>query len=316
MDAHRDRILILTGPTAAGKTKLSLRLAQALDGEIISADSMQVYRGMDIGTDKIRQEEMQGIPHHLIDILDPAEEFNVYTFQKLADEKIREITARGHLPLIVGGTGFYIRALLYHTDFTEEEDGGAYRAQLEARAKAGEGAALHEELCAVDPDSAEAIHANNIKRVIRALEYHHLTGRRISEHNKEQRAHEAAYDHLYFVLTDDRARLYDRIDARVDQMIAEGLADEVRGLLDRGLTGEEVSMQGLGYRQIVPYLHGECTLADATERLKRDTRHFAKRQLTWFRAERDVRLLDRRDLPDDDAILEEILRQVKLSWVT
>ncbi len=237
--AESSKLLILTGPTAVGKTRLSIALAQALSGEIISADSMQVYRRMDIGTDKIRPDEMQGVPHHLIDILEPTEEFNVCLFEQLALKAIGQIRDRGHLPILVGGTGFYIQSVLYHVDFTEMSDGGAYRRSLMERIRQGseeELRKLHDELGAVDPDAAATIHANNAKRVIRALEYYHLTGERISRHNEEQRSKAPAFDALYFVLTDDRERLYARINARVDVMVDRGLEDEVRGLLGDGLT--------------------------------------------------------------------------------
>ncbi|MCR5674414.1 MAG: tRNA (adenosine(37)-N6)-dimethylallyltransferase MiaA [Lachnospiraceae bacterium] len=316
-EKRRQPLLVLTGPTAVGKTKLSIALAHALSGEIISADSMQVYRGMDIGTDKIRPEDMDGVPHHLIDVLDPTDDFHVYAFQKMALHKIDEIASRGNLPILVGGTGFYIQAVLYQVDFTDSEDGGAYRKELEERVvREGEDAvrALHEELRAVDPEAAEAIHAHNVKRVIRALEFHHLTGERISDHNASQRVKESPFDFLCFVLTDDRAKLYERINRRVDEMIAGGLEGEVRGLFAAGLTGDEVSMQGLGYRQMAAYLHGSCSFDEAVTAIKTETRHFAKRQITWFKRERDVRWLDRREFKDDGAILEEMLKQCKTAW--
>ncbi|MBR5115670.1 MAG: tRNA (adenosine(37)-N6)-dimethylallyltransferase MiaA [Lachnospiraceae bacterium] len=303
----RQKLLILTGPTAVGKTKLSLALANSLGGEILSADSMQVYRGMNIGTDKILPEQRAGIPHHLINIMDPREDFNVFRFQELALQAIDEITARGHLPIMVGGTGFYIQSVLYRIDFTKESDDGSYRQDLERRAGEEGAAALHAELASVDPDAAAAIHPNNVKRVIRALEYHHFTGGRISAHNETQHARDAAFDALYFVLTDDRQKLYERIDRRVDQMIGEGLEREVRGLMAEGLTGKEVSMQGLGYRQMVPYIRGEISLEEAVYRIKLETRHFAKRQLTWFKRERDVRYIDRREYPSDEDALQAIL---------
>ncbi|MCR4763661.1 MAG: tRNA (adenosine(37)-N6)-dimethylallyltransferase MiaA [Lachnospiraceae bacterium] len=307
------KLLVLTGPTAVGKTGLSLRLAKMLDGEIISADSMQVYRGMDIGTDKIRPDQMEGIPHHLIDILDPREEFNIYRFQQEAVKAIEAISARGHLPMLVGGTGFYIQSVLYRTRFAESDDNRDYRKELELRAEKLGAHALHEELVTVDPASAAVIHENNVKRVIRALEYYHQTGECISSHNERERTREPAYDFRYYVLTDEREKLYERINVRVDQMIERGLEQEVRGLLALGLTGEEPSMQGLGYRQMTGYLKGEWSFGEAVDRIKRDTRHFAKRQLTWFRRERDVFWLDRRMLQGDDAIIGRILAD---SWTT
>ena len=281
-------LIILTGPTAVGKTKASIGLAKAVDGEIISADSMQVYRHMDIGSAKIKPEEMEGIPHHLIDVLEPDDEFHVVKFQQLAKKAMREIWERGHIPIVTGGTGFYIQALLYDIDFDENEKEDACRKELEAYAREHGAEALHEKLALVDPSSAEMIHPNNIKRVIRALEFYEQTGKRISEHNETQRQRESPYAFAYFVLTDDRAHLYERINRRVDQMIEEGLVNEVQALKDKGYTKQLVSMQGLGYKEILDYLDGNCTLEEAIYTIKRDTRHFAKRQLTWFKRERDV----------------------------
>ena len=279
-------LIILTGPTAVGKTKASIGLAKAVDGEIISADSMQVYRHMDIGSAKIKPEEMEGIPHHLIDVLEPDDEFHVVKFQQLAKKAMREIWERGHIPIVTGGTGFYIQALLYDIDFDENEKEDACRKELEAYAREHGAEALHEKLALVDPASAEMIHPNNIKRVIRALEFYEQTGKRISEHNETQRQRESPYAFAYFVLTDDRAHLYERINRRVDQMIEEGLVNEVQALKDKGYTKQLVSMQGLGYKEILDYLDGNCTLEEAIYTIKRDTRHFAKRQLTWFKRER------------------------------
>nr|MCR5178760.1 tRNA (adenosine(37)-N6)-dimethylallyltransferase MiaA [Lachnospiraceae bacterium] len=275
------------------------------------------YRGMNIGTDKISPGDMHGIRHHLIDILDPDEEFNVYRFKDAACRAIEEIRSRGKLPMIVGGTGFYIQSVLYDIDFSEENDGGAYRASLEEQVRTrGEAAVkrLHEELAKADPEAAAQIHENNVKRVIRALEYHHMTGGLISEHNREQREKESAYNSLYFVLTDDRARLYERIDRRVDMMIAEGLESEVRSLLDEGMTGDEMSMLGLGYRQMVMHIRDGIPLERAVELIKRDTRHFAKRQLTWFKREKDVIFIDRREFPSDEDALDEIMRIAGEKW--
>lgn len=304
-------LIVLTGPTAVGKTKLSLSLAKAVDGEILSADSMQVYRHMDIGSAKIREAEMQGIPHHMIDILDPWESFNVALFQEKGKECIREIYGRNHIPVVTGGTGFYIQALLRDIDFTENDEDTGYRRELEQLA-AGKGAAcLHGMLKAVDPEAAEAIHANNIKRTIRALEYYHMTGKRISEHNVQESQKPAAYNFCYFVLNDDRERLYARIEQRIDEMLAEGLEEEVQRLRDMGCHRGMVSMQGLGYKEIMAWLEGETTYEEAVEILKRDTRHFAKRQLTWFRRERDVIWIDKAAFGyDEDRMLEYMLGEL------
>lgn len=306
-------LIILTGPTAVGKTKASIGLAKAVDGEIISADSMQVYRHMDIGSAKIKPEEMEGIPHHLIDVLEPDDEFHVVKFQQLAKKAMREIWERGHIPIVTGGTGFYIQALLYDIDFDENEKEDACRKELEAYAKEHGAEALHEKLAFVDPASAEMIHPNNIKRVIRALEFYEQTRKRISEHNETQRQRESPYAFAYFVLTDDRAHLYERINRRVDQMIEEGLVNEVQALKDKGYTKQLVSMQGLGYKEILDYLDGNCTLEEAIYTIKRDTRHFAKRQLTWFKRERDVIWINKQSFGyDAEQILDEMLS--KLPW--
>lgn len=281
-------LIVLTGPTAVGKTALSVELAKKIGGEIISADSMQVYKYMDIGSAKIKKEEMQGIAHHLIDVLNPEEEFHVFRFQEMAKKAMEGIYERGHIPIIAGGTGFYIQALLYDIGFGEEEGASDVRLRLEKEAAEIGNEALHERLKLVDPESAEMIHPNNVKRVIRALEFYELNGSKISLHNKTEREKESPYHFCYFVLNDERELLYQRIEARVDEMIQEGLVDEVHRLKDMGYHKAMVSMQGLGYKEILAFLDGECTLEEAIRVIKRDTRHFAKRQLTWFRRERDV----------------------------
>lgn len=305
-------LVILTGPTAVGKTALSIKLASEIGGEIISADSMQVYRQMDIGSAKIKPEEMGGIPHHLIDILEPEEEFNVCLFEKLALEAMEQIYERGHIPVVVGGTGFYIQALLYQIDFTEEETDTAYRDKLWQLGEEKGNHYLHELLRKVDPESAEEIHENNRKRVIRALEFYENCGKPISTHNKEQRQKTSAYNSCYFVLTDDRKKLYERIESRVDQMLSKGLVDEVRTLKERGCNASMVSMQGLGYKEILEYLDGRCSLLEAVEKIKKETRHFAKRQLTWFRREKDVIWIDKQAFAyDEDVVLSCILENLR-----
>ena len=305
-------LIILTGPTAVGKTKSSIGLAKAINGEIISADSMQVYKHMDIGSAKIRPQEMDNIPHYLVDVLEPDEEFNVVRFQKMAKEAMAKIYAKGKIPIVVGGTGFYIQALLYNIDFTDNEEDDTYRKHLEQLAKEKGSEYLHDKLREADPKAAETIHANNTKRVIRALEFFHQTGQKISEHNEKERAKESPYIFRYFVLTDDREVLYDRINKRVDQMLEEGLLEEVASLREKGYTRDLVSMQGLGYKEILSYLDGECTLEEAVYILKRDTRRFAKRQLTWFRRERDVTWIDKRQFDrDEKRILDYMIEQWK-----
>ena len=294
--ADAEKLVILTGPTAAGKTALSVALAKKIGGEIISADSMQVYRGMDIGSAKVTKEEMQGVPHFLIDEFDPDEDFHVVRFQEYAKRYIREIQGRGHIPIMVGGTGFYIQAVLYDIDFTESGSNYSYREELEALAQKRGAEYLHAMLAAVDPASAKAIHANNIKRVIRALEFYQETGERISEHNEVERQKESPYRFAYFVLNDARDRIYENINHRVDLMLEHGLVDEVRHLQAQGCTRDMVSMQGLGYKEILDYLDGRCSYEEAVRILKRDTRHFAKRQITWFKRERDVIWVNKQEI--------------------
>ncbi|RHG11420.1 tRNA (adenosine(37)-N6)-dimethylallyltransferase MiaA [Dorea longicatena] len=305
-------LVVLTGPTAAGKTKASIGLAKAIGGEIISADSMQVYEYMDIGSAKIRPEEMQGVPHYLIDDLKPWDEFHVVRFQQMAKNAMEQIYANGHIPIVVGGTGFYIQALLYDIDFTSTAQDDTYRAELENLVKEKGAAYLHNMLRKVDPKSAEGIHANNVKRVIRALEYYRQTGQKMSEHNEEERRKESPYEFVYFVLNAPREQLYARIDRRVDQMVEEGLVDEVKHLKELGCTKEMVSMQGLGYKEILAYLDGECDLDTAVYTIKRDTRHFAKRQLTWFRRERQVTWIQKEVYDyDEDRILKAMLSHLE-----
>lgn len=312
IDTEKKPLIILTGPTAVGKTKASIGLAKAIGGEIISADSMQVYRHMDIGSAKITKEEMADVPHYLIDVLEPEEEFHVVRFQQMAKAAMTDIYSRGKIPIIVGGTGFYIQALLYDIDFTENEGDSVYREKLEALAKEKGAAYLHGQLAMVDPKSAEEIHANNIKRVIRALEFYHQTGQKISEHNERERQKESPYQFCYFVLNDRRECLYERIDQRVDQMIRNGLVQEVQALKERGCTKQMVSMQGLGYKEIFSYLEGDCSLEEAVYIIKRDTRHFAKRQLTWFKRERDVIWVQKDELNyDDEKLLQNLLESIK-----
>ncbi|EXG86828.1 tRNA isopentenyltransferase MiaA [Clostridium sp. ASBs410] len=304
-------LIIITGPTAVGKTALSVRLAKAIGGEIISADSMQVYRHMDIGSAKIKKEEMDGVPHYLIDVLDPEEEFNVTVFQEMAKEAVEEIYSHGHIPIVAGGTGFYIQALLYDIDFTENGEDTSIRMELEKLGQERGAEFLHNLLRDIDPDSADEIHENNMKRVIRAIEYYRQTGERISEHNKRERQKKSPYDFLYYVVNTERARLYERIDRRVDLMLEQGLVEEVMHLKDMGLTRDMVSMQGLGYKEILDYLQGIYTLEEAIYILKRDTRHFAKRQITWFKRERDVRWLDLPDFNNDlDQVLIKMLQDI------
>lgn len=327
-------LIVLSGPTAVGKTRLSIALAKAVDGEIVSADSMQVYRHMDIGSAKITEEEMQGVPHHMISVLDPWEDFSVAVFKEMCEICLQGIYERGHIPILTGGTGFYVQALLRDIDFsgsreetgfsaqtmgfsgsagdrTADEKGRDIRSALEQAALEKGAAFLHRQLEQVDPLSADMIHANNLKRTVRALEYFYLTGEPISSHNKREREKPSAYLSCYFVLNDIRERLYKRIDLRVDQMLEQGLVAEVEALRAMGCHRGMVSMQGLGYKEILAYLEGEMTLEEAVERIKRDTRHFAKRQLTWFRREQEVVWVNKNEFDyREERILEFMLARL------
>ena len=284
-------LIIIAGPTATGKTKLAVMLAQQLNGSIISADSMQVYRGMDIGSAKASAEEQAAVKHYLLDIREPEESFSVWEFQKAAKEAIAEITAAGKIPILVGGTGFYIQALLYDIAF-EESGPTQVREKWEEIAADRGYEYLYEELKRIDPESTSKIHANNHKRILRALEYYDLTGEKISLHNQRESQKESSYQELFYVLTMDRAMLYQRIEQRVDAMLAGGLIEEVQKLYDRGCRREMTAMQGLGYKEILNYLSGEWSLEKAAEELKKGTRHFAKRQITWFKREKNVEWID------------------------
>ena len=281
-------LLIVAGPTATGKSDSAVELALRMNGEVISADSMQVYRGMDIGSAKVTVEEMRGVPHHLIDCADPSENWNVVRFQKEARRAVQDIASRGRLPILCGGTGFYIQALLYDIDFTQMDENTPLRDRLSALAAEKGPEAVHALLLEKDPASAAAIHPNNLKRVIRAIEFMEESGGSIAAHNSQQRERESAYRSVFFVLTMDRARLYERIDRRVDIMMERGLVEEVARLRAMGIQRDSTSMQGIGYKQVYGYLDGEYDLEEAVRLIKRDTRHFAKRQLTWFKREKDV----------------------------
>lgn len=312
-------LVVLTGPTAVGKTNLSIVLAKAIGGEIISADSIQVYRGMDIGSAKVTTAEMQGVVHYLIDVLNPDEEFHVVKFQEMAKQAMQEIYQKGKIPIIAGGTGFYIQALLYDIDFTNTQTDFSYRESLEELAKTQGVEALHQMLEEKDPKAAKTIHPNNIKRVIRALEYYKESGgQRISEHNEQERQKDSPYNFAYFVLNMDRQKLYQRIEKRVDKMLADGLEAEVLTLYKQGCREDLVSMQGLGYKEMLAYIEGKITLPEAVYQIKRDTRHFAKRQLTWFRREKEVIWIEKENYADEKQILEVMLQILKkreiISW--
>lgn len=298
-------LIILTGPTAVGKTELSIRLAKEIGGEIISADSIQVYKYMDVGSAKVTEQEMQGIRHYLIDEFYPDEEFNITVFKERAEKYINEIYEKGKIPIIAGGTGFYIQSVLYDIKFTETDTDNNYRNELEALAKEKGAEVLHNMLKEVDTKAAEEIHYNNVKRVIRALEYYKQTSKKISEHNEEQKQNVSPYNFVYFVLNDDRDKVYERINRRVDIMIENGLKDEVMFLLEKGYNKNLVSMQGIGYKEMIEYLEGACDLDEAIYNIKINTRHFAKRQLTWFRREKEVTMIN---YPDYNYDKDEIIK--------
>ena len=301
-------LIVLTGPTAVGKTSLSIALAKAVGGEIISADSMQVYKYMNIGTAKITEEEKCGIPHFLIDELEPDEEFNVTIFKNKVMGYIKDIKSRGKVPIIVGGTGFYIQSVIYDINFNEYGDDSNVRKKYEAMAETIGKSELHKKLALVDREYADSVSENNVKKVVRALTFFEMTGEKLSEHNKRERERRSPFDFAYFVLTMDRKKLYERIDKRVDLMFDMGLVDEVKALMAKGYDKSLVSMQGIGYKEVIDYLSGKTSLEECIDIIKRDTRHFAKRQLTWFKREKVVTYIDKDEFGTEDKCLKEMLR--------
>ena len=301
-------LIVLTGPTAVGKTSLSIALAKAVDGEIISADSMQVYKYMNIGTAKITEEEKCGIPHFLIDELEPDEEFNVTIFKNKVMGYIEDIKSRGKVPIIVGGTGFYIQSVIYDINFNEYGDDSEVRKKYELMAETIGKSELHKKLALVDREYADSVSENNVKKVVRALTFFEMTGEKLSEHNKRERERSSPFDFAYFVLTMDRKKLYERIDKRVDLMFDMGLVEEVKALMAKGYDKSLVSMQGIGYKEVIDYLSGKTSLEECIDIIKRDTRHFAKRQLTWFKREKVVTYIDKDEFGTEDKCLKEMLR--------
>ncbi len=305
-------LVIIAGPTATGKSKYSVLFSKRHNGAVISADSMQVYKYMDIGSAKITKEEMQGVPHYLVDVLEPKEEFHVARFQSMAKDALKDIYEKNQIPVVCGGTGFYIQALLYGIDFSSGEENNNLRQELQCFADEHGAHALFERLRAVDPKSCELIHENNIKRVIRAIEYYETTGEPISLHNAREKEKESEYNFVFFVLNDDRQKLYDGIERRVDEMVEMGLFDEVKRLKEMGYSKDYVSMQGLGYKEVLDALNGDITFEEAVYRIKRDTRHFAKRQITWFKREKDVVWIDKSQFVyNDERILSFIEEECK-----
>lgn len=308
---NKQPLVIITGPTGVGKTDISIDIAKKINGEIISADSIQIYKYMEIGSAKITKEKMDGIKHYLVDELNPDEEFNVYMFKTMSKRAMEEIYAKGKIPIIVGGTGFYIQSILYDIEFSDEEEkDDSIRKKYEQLAKEKGNLYVHKLLEEVDKESADSIHENNLKRVIRALEYYEVNHEKISVHNVREASKESPYNFVYFVLNRQRDVLYERIDKRVDIMIGQGLVNEVKHLLALGYSPDLVSMQGLGYKEIVAYLNGEYTLDEAVEIIKRDTRHFAKRQLTWFRREKEVTFMNYEDYGNDKGLVSNAMVEI------
>jgi len=306
----KNKLIILAGPTASGKTSVSIDLAKRLGGEIISADSMQVYKYMDVGTAKISVEEMQGVKHHLIDVLDPKEDFNIVKFQNMVKCSIEEIVKNGHIPILVGGTGFYIQSVIYDIDFNNEDDNSSVRKKLEEEYDAFGADFMHEKLKKIDIVSAQTIHKNNKKRIIRAIEYFLINNEPISSHNEVQREKKSPYDYRFFVLNPPRDILYERINKRVDIMVENGLVDEVKKLREMGLSTANISMQGIGYKEIIEYLDGLVSLETAIENIKQNTRHMAKRQVTWFKREKDVIYVDPFSFESNDKIVDYMIEKI------
>ena len=308
----KDKLIILAGPTASGKTSVSIDLAKRIGGEIVSADSMQVYRGMDVGTAKIKADEMQGVKHYLINVLDPTEDFNIVKFQDMVKYYIEEIKRNGHIPILVGGTGFYIQSVIYDIDFDTQDDNGDIRKALEEEYDKMGADFMYEKLKKIDSVSAENIHKNNKKRIIRAIEYFLINNALISAHNESQRKKDSPYDFRFFVLNPPRDILYDRINQRVDKMVDEGLVEEVKDLKNAGLSIENISMQGIGYKEILEYLDGEITLDEAIDNIKQNTRHMAKRQVTWFKREKDVIYINPFEFENNEKIVDYMVEKIDM----
>ncbi|MEH7239456.1 tRNA (adenosine(37)-N6)-dimethylallyltransferase MiaA [Bacillus sp. JJ1562] len=289
-ESKKEKLVVLIGPTAVGKTELSIELAKKLNAEIISGDSMQIYKGMDIGTAKISIDEMEGVPHHLIDIKEPHEGFSVAEFQADVRKLISDIHSRGKLPMIVGGTGLYIQSVIFDYQFTDDASNPEYRETLEQQVAKSGVDSLYQELKEIDPESAERIHPNNVRRVIRALEIYKTTGKTMTDYMEEQKQ-ELIFEVALVGLTMEREKLYERINDRVDLMIESGLLEEVSTFYSQGLRDCQ-SIQAIGYKELYHHLDGSLTLQEAITQLKQNTRRYAKRQLTWFRNKMDVKWFD------------------------
>lgn len=302
-------LFILAGPTAIGKTDISINLAKRLNGEIISADSMQIYEFMDIGSAKIKDHEKNGIPHHVIDFIHPSKEFSVVEFKEESTKSINDITSRNNLPMVVGGTGFYIDSLIFNYDFANTYKDNDYREELTNLALEKGNEYVHSLLKDIDIESFNKLYPNDLKRVIRALEVHKLTGKTISEFNAMQNIYDIPYNVYYFVLNMNRNKLYDRINKRVDIMLEEGLIQEVQRLKDLGLTEDMQSMKGIGYKEILYYLNGKVSLDEAVEMIKKGSRNYAKRQLTWFRKDKRVNWINKDEYNNDTEVTEAIINK-------
>lgn len=299
-------LFILTGPTAVGKTDISIKLAQKLNGEIISADSMQIYKYMDIGSAKVAKEEMKDVPHHMIDIVDPSDEFSVADYKSLASNAIDTIHSSNKLPILAGGTGFYINSLIFNYEFANTIKSESYRNELSILAQEKGKEFVHSLLKDIDFESYNKLYPNDLKRVIRALEVYKLTGKSMSDFKAEQNIYDIPYNVFYFVLNMNREKLYSRINRRVDLMMELGLLDEVKKLRDMGYTSDMQSMQGIGYKELLFYLNGEISLQKAVDMIKQGSRNYAKRQLTWFRKDKRAVWIDKDLYSSDDEIVEEI----------
>lgn len=307
----KENLIVIVGPTAVGKTAVSIDLAKKINGEIISADSMQIYKYMDIGTAKVSKEEMENIPHYMLDIVYPDEDFTVAEYKEKAEYYIHKINMSGKIPIIVGGSGLYLNSIVYELKFTRVETNEEFRKKYNQIADTYGNQYIYDELCKVDPLSAQRINPNDRKRIIRALEIFHETGKPMSYYNKDFRKEVDKYNLAMFGLTMDRRKLYPRINKRVDEMIEKGLIEEVQKLLDMGYTKDLVSMQGIGYKEIIPYLEGKIELDKAIEILKRNTRRFAKRQLTWFRRDNRIEWIDVSQFDSIDEVTEFIINSAK-----
>lgn len=303
-------LFIIAGPTAVGKTKISVEIAKELNGEVVSADSMQIYRYMDIGSAKVSKEEMQNIPHYMIDIVEPSQEFSVAEYKKMAQGTIEDILKRSKVPILAGGTGLFINSIICNYNFTEVSKDEEYRAFLTNLADKNGKEYVHDLLKEVDPESYKRLYPNDLKRVIRALEVFKLTGKPIGAFATDERVlYDIPYDLHYYVITMDREKLYNNINKRVDIMLENGLIEEVQKLRQLGFTPEMQSMKGIGYKEILYYLDGKISLSDAVELIKQGSRNYAKRQLTWFRKDKRTIWINKDDFNNDDQIIQHIIEQ-------